>query len=329
MDFLDSFLAVAQKVGLLFIIIALGFLCQKIRLLTEEANKCMADIVMYFVTPCVIINAFSSTMYSRAELLGILKNIAVVAAVSVVLHTVMILSVYLLFRFRDEDRRRVMRFAAVFSNAGFIALPLAQALIDTPECHEGALYAAVFLAVFNIALWTWGLIDMSGERKAMNYKKILFNPGIIGVVIGLFIFTSPLYMTVGNTAGIRLPSLVSDALSAMSALNLPLPMLMVGYYLGKADLLAAFRDGWSYFCMAMRLVVFPMLTLGVLYLCGIRGNVLTVLVIGASAPVGATTTIFSAKFNRDTELSVRLVSLSTILSMITMPLIVGITQMIA
>lgn len=329
MDFLDSFLAVAQKVGLLFIIIALGFLCQKIRLLTEEANKCMADIVMYFVTPCVIINAFSSTMYSRAELLGILKNIAVVAAVSVVLHTVMILSVYLLFRFRDEDRRRVMRFAAVFSNAGFIALPLAQALIDTPECHEGALYAAVFLAVFNIALWTWGLIDMSGERKAMNYKKILFNPGIIGVVIGLFIFTSPLYMTVGNTAGIRLPSLVSDALSAMSALNLPLPMLMVGYYLGKADLLAALSDGWSYFCMAMRLVVFPMLTLGVLYLCGVRGNVLTVLVIGASAPVGATTTIFSAKFNRDTELSVRLVSLSTILSMITMPLIVGITQMIA
>lgn len=329
MGFLDSFLAVAQKVGLLFILIAIGFLCQKIRLLTEEANKCMADIVMYFVTPCVIINAFSSTMYSRTELLGILRNIAVVAAVSVILHTVMILSVYLLFRFRDEDRRRVMRFAAVFSNAGFIALPLAQALIDTPECHEGALYAAVFLAVFNIALWTWGLIDMSGERKAMNYKKILFNPGIIGVVIGLFLFTSPLYMTFGNTVGIRLPSLISDALSAMSALNLPLPMLMVGYYLGKADLLAALSDRWSYFCMAMRLVIFPMLTLGVLYLCGVRGNVLTVLVIGASAPVGATTTIFSAKFNRDTELSVRLVSLSTILSMITMPIIVGITQMIA
>lgn len=329
MGFLDSFLAVAQKVGLLFIIIAIGFLCQRLRLLTEEANKCMADIVMYFVTPCVIVNAFSSTMYSRTELLGILRNIAVVAAVSVILHTVMILSVYLLFRFRDEDRRRVMRFAAVFSNAGFIALPLAQALIDTPTCHEGALYAAVFLAVFNVALWTWGLVDMSGEKKAMNYKKILFNPGIIGVVFGLFLFTSPLYMTLGDTAGIRMPALISDALSAMSALNLPLPMLMVGYYLGKADLLAALSDRWSYFCMAMRLLVFPMLTLGVLYLCGVRGNVLTVLVIGASAPVGATTTIFSAKFNRDTELSVRLVSLSTILSMITMPIIVGITQMIA
>ena len=329
MDFLDSFLAVAQKVGLLFILIAIGFICQRIRLLTEEANKCMADIVMYFVTPCVIVNAFSATVYSRDELLGILKNIAIVAVAAAVLHVLMILAVGLLFRFKNEDRRRVMRFAAVFSNAGFIALPLAQALIDTPECHEGALYAAVFLAVFNIVLWTWGLVDMSGEAKAMNYKKILFNPGIIGVVFGLLIFTSPLYLTVGNTAGFRLPSLISDALSAMSALNLPLPMLMVGYYLGKADLLAALSDRWSYFCMALRLIVFPMVTLAVLYLCGVRGNVLTVLVIGASAPVGATTTIFSAKFNRDTELSVRLVSLSTILSMITMPLIVGITQMIS
>ena len=205
-------------------------------MLTEEANKCMADIVMYFVTPCVIINAFGATLYNKAELLGILKNIAIVAVVAVLLHVVMILSVYLLFRFKDEDKRRVMRFAAVFSNAGFIALPLAQALIDTPESHEGALYAAVFLAVFNIALWTWGLVDMSGDHKNMNWKKIVFNPGIIGVVVGLLIFTSPLYFNFGETSGIQLPSLVKDALSAISALNLPLPMLMVGYYLGKADL---------------------------------------------------------------------------------------------
>lgn len=81
--------------------------------------------------------------------------------------------------------------------------------------------------------------------------------------------------------------------------------------------------------MGLRLWAFPLIALGLLWICGVRGNVLTVSVIGASAPVGATTTIFSAKFNRDTELSVRLVSLSTILSMITMPLIIGLTQMIA
>lgn len=285
----------------------------------------MSNIVMYIVTPCVIINAFSATLYSRAELLGLLKNIGVVALIAAVMHVAMIITVELIFRFKNEDRKRIMRFAAVFSNAGFVALPLAQALIDTPTCHEGALYAAVFLAVFNIVLWTWGLVDMSGEKKNMNWKKIVFNPGIVGVIAGLFFFTTPLYVS----GGIIIPSVISDALGAISALNLPLPMLMVGYYLGKADLLAAFRDGWSYLCMALRLLAFPLATLGILYILGVRGNVLIVSVIGASAPVGATTTIFSAKFGLDTELSVRLVSLSTILSLVTMPLIVGLTQAIA
>ena len=327
MDFLTNFLTVAEKVGLLFLIIGLGFLCQRKKLLTEEANKCMGDLVMYFVTPCVIINAFSATLYTRAELLDVLKNIGLVALIAVVVHAVMILAVCGIFRFADENRRRLMRFAGVFSNAGFIALPLAQALIDTPTSHEGALYAAVYLAVFNIALWTWGLVDMSGEQKAMSLRKVLLNPGIIGVAVGMLFFTSPLYLSASG--GLRLPGLLQDAISAVGALNLPLPMLMVGFYLAKADFGAAFRDKWSYACIALRLLVFPLLTLAVLWVAGVRGNVLTVSVIGASAPVGATATIFSAKFGRDTELSVRLVSLSTVLSMITMPAIVGLTQMIA
>ncbi len=329
MDFLANFLAVAEKVGLLFLLISVGFVCQKIKLLTEEANKGMADLVMYIVTPCVIINAFSATLYERNEILNILKNMGIVALAAAVMHAVMILAVCLVFRFKNEDRRRIMRFAGVFSNAGFVALPLAQALIDTPESHEGALYAAVFLAVFNIVLWTWGLLDMQGEGSRVSWRRLVLNPGVLGVAVGLVIFLSPLYVRLGTVAGLRMPSVLSGALGAVSALNLPLPMLMVGYYLGKADLREAFRDGWSYLCMLLRLLVFPLSVLGVLYLCGVRGNTLTVLVIGACAPVGATTTILAAKFNRDTALSVRLVSLSTILSLITMPLIVGLTRAIA
>lgn len=323
MDFLNSFLVVAEKVGLLFLLIAVGFVCQRTRLMTEEANRCLADLVMYLVTPCVIIGAFTGTVYAQEELIGILRNIGLVALIAAVVHGGMIALVHLVFRFRDEDRRRIMRFAAVFSNTGYIALPLAQALIDTDGCREGSLYAAVYLAVFNILLWTYGLVTMSGERR-LHPKKLFGNAGIIGVTVGMFFFTAPLWL-----GELRLPGLLCDGISAMSALNLPLPMLMVGYYLGKADLRAAFRDGWSYLCIALRLVIFPLASFGVMYLCGVRGNVLLVSVIGTAAPVGATTTIFAAKFGRDTALSVRLVSLSTILSMLTMPVIVGLTQMVA
>lgn len=329
MAFVQSFLTVAEKVVLLFILISIGFVCQRKEMLTEDVNKKLADIVAYLVTPCVIINAFTATLYEREVLLLILRNIVVVAIIAVIVHAVMIFTVTVIFRFQNEDRCRIVRFAGVFSNAGFIALPLAQALIDTDTCYEGSLYAAVYLAVFNIVLWTWGLIDMSGEKEGISFKKILLNPGIIGVAVGLILFTSPLYLNIGGAAGIRLPGVLLSAFSAMAALNLPLPMFMVGYYLAKADLLAAFQDKWSYLCIVLRLLIFPLVALGIMYLCGIRGNVLIVSVLGTSAPVGATTTIFSAKFGRDAELSVRLVSLSTILSLITMPLIVGLTEMIA
>ena len=327
MEFLINFLAVAEKVGLLFLIIMIGFVCQRKGMLTEAANKGIGDLVMYIVTPCVIIYAFSATLYERAELLRTLKNIGLVALIAVVVHVAMILAVCAVFRFSDEKRRAVMRFATVFSNAGFFALPLAQALIDTPTTREGSLYAAVYLAVFNIVLWTWGYANMSGDKKATQIRQILLNPGIIGVTVGMLIFVSPLYLPA--TGGLHLPGVLKDALSAMSALNLPLPMLMVGYYLGKADLLATFKDKWSCLCIGLRLVVFPMITLAILWLLGVRGNVLIVSTISASAPVGATTTILSAKFGLDAELSVRLVSLSTILAILTMPLIVGLAQMLA
>ena len=326
MGIIETFFAVAQKVGLLAILISVGFLCQRIKFLNEQTNKNLANIIMYFVTPCVIINAFAATEYKTEELLTILKNIGIVALIAFVFHFIMILAVHLIFRLKDEDKCKVIRFASVFSNTGFIALPLAQALIDNENCHEGALYAAVYLAVFNILLWTYGYTLMNGNIKNITLSKIFLNPGIIGVVIGLFLFTSPLYITIGDVSGIRLPQILLDALSNMAALNLPLPMFMIGYYLAKADILSAFKDGWLYLCVALRLIIFPLLALALMLTLNIGGNVFLVCVIGAAAPVGTTTTIFAAKFNRDIELSVKLESVSTVLSLITMPLVVSIAQ---
>lgn len=329
MGFLESFFAVGEKVGLLFLLMSLGFVCQRIKWITEEVNRGMTNIVMYIVTPCVIINAFSGTLYEREELLQVLRNMGILGLACSLAHLVMIFTAIGLFRMKDEGRRRVMRFAVVFSNAGFVALPLAQTLIDGDGGHEGVLYAAVYMAVFNLFAWTWGVSEFRGEKGVLDLKKILFSPGVVGVVIGLFFLSSPLYITVGETAGLRLPGILADAIEIIAALNIPLPMLMVGYYLGKSDLVAALKDKWVHLCILLRLILFPLAALGIMYACGMRGNILVVGVLGLSAPVGATVTMFSTRFGRNAELSVRLVSLSTVLSMITMPFIIGLTQAVA
>ena len=111
MTFFDGFLAVAEKVSLMFIIFAVGFVCQRVKFMTEETNRSLSDIVIYIVMPCVIINAFSATVYEKEEMLGVLKNIGLVALIAIIVHAVMILCVHFLFRFREDAKTRMMRFA--------------------------------------------------------------------------------------------------------------------------------------------------------------------------------------------------------------------------
>lgn len=307
---MSNFLTVGSQVLILFSLMLIGFACNKAKILNEEANKRISDLVVILVTPCVIIQSFQREFDEK-----LLFKICIALLISFVAHLAMILSVHFIFRSQLDKRRRVLSFASVFSNAGFIALPLQSALLGA----DGVLMGAAYLVVFNIMLWSYGITLMSGDKNMITPKKILFSPGIIGVVIGMIVFLF----------SIKIPYVISSTIGYMAALNVPLPMIVVGYYLAKTNVLEVLRDIQSIKCIFVRLIAFPVATLVILYLCGVRETMLTAMVIAMSAPVGATTTMFSEKFDCDTPLSVKLISLSTLLSIITMPIIVGFTQTIA
>ncbi len=311
--FLQCFLTVGEQVLVLFMLILVGFFCNKFKLLNKEANKRISDLVVIVVAPCVIIKSFIREY--NMEMLTQLLLALLVAAVS---HIVMILLSYLLIQDGSDFNRirnKVLRFGSVFSNAGFIALPMQEALLGT----DGVFFGAAYLVMFNILSWSWGIFHLSGDKSQVTAKKILFSPGIIGVVFGMILFL----------CSIRLPDALNTALSHMSALNTPLPMIVVGYYLAEVDFVKAVKDKGSYLCLLLRLIVFPLIALGMLYLCGMRDAMLVSMMIAISAPTAAATTMFSEKFGSDTVLSVQLVSLSTLFSIVTMPAIVALSLMIA
>lgn len=303
----ESFLTVAQNVLTLFILIAIGVVCGKVKLLNDAAVKACANLVLYIATPCVIIKSCIRE-FDPAMLWGFL----VVIAAALVNHGVLILVARLVFRDREEDRRRVLRCATVFSNAGYMAIPLQQALLG----DEGVFYCAAYVIVFNVFLWTYGVLEMSGDKTALSAKGILLNPGVIAVAVGLVLFL----------LSVPVPALVQDAIGHMAALNTPVPMLIVGYYLGQTNLPQALRDRRSYLSLALRLVVMPLVALGLLLLCGVRGNLLTSLMICISTPVATACTMFATRYDRQPLLSVNLVSVSTLLSVVTMPVLLALTH---
>ena len=241
-----------------------------------------------------------------------LVGFLIMAAAAVGIHLILIAVAHLCFRDPDEGRRRVLRFSTVFSNAGYMGLPLQQAILG----DEGVFYCTAYIIVFNIIMWTYGVVNISGNKKELSVKRLLVNPGVIAVTVGLLIFLLQ----------IPVPSMVVDAVGHVASLNTPVPMILVGYYLAQADIPAALRDGRSYLCLALRLVVMPLAFLGILLLCGVHGSVLTSIMICAAAPVAIACAMFATRYDCNPLLSVNLVSASTIFSVVTMPVILALTN---
>ncbi|MEG1820249.1 MAG: AEC family transporter, partial [Oscillospiraceae bacterium] len=162
----------------------------------------------------------------------------------------------------------------------------------------------------------YGLFLMSGKKSEISAKKLLINPGIIGVTAGLLL----------ALLSIKLPAIIAQPVSYLAALNTPLPMIIIGFYIAQLDFKVILSDCKKYLAIILRLVAIPLVAIGIMMIFGVHGKLLVVCAIASSAPPAAMTTMFSTKFNRDTKLSAELVSISTLISMITMPLIVGFAQ---
>ena len=304
------FIGVLTQVVILLILILLGAILTKAHILTEQGVKSMTDTVLILVTPCVIIKSFIREFNT-----SVLKNLLISFLIAFLAHIGFILISHLILHDKDKARERVLRFGAIFSNCGFMSIPLQQALLG----DEGVFYCSSYIAIFNLFIWSYGLISMSGDKKYLTPKKILLSPGIIDLTIGLIIFL----------LSIPIQKIILEPISYMAALNNPIPMIIIGYHLMQSNVLKGLTDVKSLFAMAVKLVIFPLLMLGVLYLCGVRGTMLVSSVITCSAPTAAITTMFSAKYGADTSLSVNMVSLSTILSLATMPVIITLAQYVA
>lgn len=306
---MENFVVVAKQVFILFMLMMVGFVCNKKKILTKEANKHISDLVLLLAVPCVIIQSFQRE-YSSSMLKGLLLSLVISAA----LHLAMILVAHLLVHDSDNMRERILRFAVVFSNAGFMALPLQSALLG----EDGVFYGSAFVVMFNIFAWSYGVVEISGDRSYITAKKMLINPGTVGVTIGLLLFLLPF----------SLPEMLSQPIRYLASLNTPLPMILVGYYIADTDILQALRDKNCYFCLFLRLIAIPVAAMLLLRLFPVERTMYLACVTAISAPVGATITMFAEKFNRDVSLSVNLVAVSTLLSILTMPIVVGIAGML-
>lgn len=307
--FFSNFLAVGEQVFVLFVLIGIGAITRFTKILNDESIRGCTSLLLTFVTACLLIVSFQRE--STPEQIGM---VGLSALIGIGFHLISILLAWLFVRDADSSREAVLKFSVVFTNAGFMSLPLQEAVLGV----DGVFCGAVVVGIFQLLCWTYGLWLMSGDRRLFSIRKIVLNPGIVGIIIAMTLFL----------LGIKLPEAVASPCRHMGALNTPLAMVVIGYHLAGAKVGGILRDPKALFTMALRLIVSPLLLVLILRLCGIENRTLLVAtVIAASAPTAAITTMFAVKYGRDVRLSVELVSLSTMTSIVTMPAIVALAEL--
>ena len=301
---IENLVEVATQVSVLFVLMGAGAVLRMSGLLGDKTMNGMVNLLLYVVAPCVIIDSFQRPFDSA--MLGSL-GLALLAAVAV--HVVMMVFAKVFVRNGEEDVRRPLVLAAVFSNAGFMGFPLEQAILG----DEGVFFGVAYVIVFNVFMWSWGVSVMNGGRgdgKGEAWKMVV-NPGTVSIAIGL-----PLFLF-----SVRLPEVLSAPVHHLANMNTPLALTVVGYSLAGAKFGRVAKIGAMYASSLLRLVLSPLLALAILYpFAGhIDREMAVAIVIAASAPVGAMVAMFSVSFRRDVDVGVAIVSATTLASIVTMP----------
>ena len=305
------FITVFTQVSVLMLMIAVGFIAAKTGIMTEAGAACCTDIALIIATPCVIIKSLMRRFDA-----AVMKSLLLAVALTLLVQVLMITLGTLLLRSKDLRRQRTLRFGSIFANCGFMSLPLQEVMLGS----DGTLYGSAYVIMFNLVVWSYGVYLISGDKRYIQPKKLFVNPGIAGLLIGLIIFVF----------SVPVPRVLSSTVNYLAAIYTPLPMLIIGYHLSKTNVLKAFKDFQCIIAVLLRLIVYPLVSLGALYILGVRGTLLVSVIISLSAPVAAVTTMFSSKFGGgDTALSVDMVSLSTVLSIITMPAVITLAQLLS
>lgn len=307
---LENLITVALQVAMLFIMIAVGFALGKTKLLGETAIKGLANVVLYVATPAVILQAFTTEQKTPEKT----KNLIIVAVITVILHVVMILLAKLFIRHKDDKANRIMRLLVIFSNSGYMAFPLQKAILG----DIGVFYGAMFVAIFNIFMWTYAVFVASGDKNTLKIKNILLNPTIISVIVSVLLYAF----------SIKLPTFIADAVSGLGNLNTPLPMIIIGFNISTFPFIELFNDKRVYLPGVLRLIFMPLLSLGIMILLGVRGLPLIACTIAASAPSAAAPVMFATKYGLDAQLGSKITSLTTLFSILTMPVIVALAQIL-
>lgn len=294
---------VLKEIMSLFLIILIGVYGKRRNIINEEVNIGLRKLLLDITLPLLIINSFNFTFQGEMK-----ENILVAFIYSIAFFIVGIITSYIFLIIIKGEKKKILHFANIFSNCGFIGFPIINSIFGA----EGMVYASIFNMIFNIFLWTYGVMIFSNKVSKDSIKNVLLNPAIIAVYIGVI-------MMIFN---IKLPSFILESTKLVGNMTPPISMIIVGVMLADVKLKDVFKEPTIYYGSIIKLIIIPLNLYFIKLLLKENSTIINTIILIQAMPAAAMTTIFSLDFNKEKEYSAIVVFISTLLSIITIPIVV-------
>ncbi|MEI3381531.1 MAG: AEC family transporter [Dorea sp.] len=299
-----------KQIAELFLMILMGYIVVKAGLLKGDDSKVISKIVLYLIIPCVIINAFQVDYTSEK-----VKELLLVFAASVLLQVVLLAAVWAVGKILHLNE--VETASIYYSNSGNLIVPIVTFILG----KEWVLYGCVFMSVQLVFIWTHGKNILSREGK-MDWRKIVLNVNMISVFAGVVLFFTK----------IRLPEILNQTLSSVGSMIGPASMIVTGMLIAEMSLKKIFTNGRVYFISFLRLIVVPVISLILLKISGLVSGhpdgkkLLLIVFLAVITPSASTVTQMCQVYGNDSKYASAINVMTTLLSIITMPLMVLLYQ---
>lgn len=285
----------------IFCLMLAGYILTKTNVLSADARKPLSNLLINFILPCNIITSFMMEFNQK-----IMVDCLSIFIVSICLQTFVVLTSKYFYPKADSDKLPVLRYGTIVSNAGFMGSPIAQGLYG----NQGLLYSSIYLIPLRAVMWSFGVTCFTGAKGKGVLKKILTHPCIVAVFLGMILMITQFQLPEGIEQTIRYAGNANTALS----------MIVIGNILAEVKASEIFDLKAWWFCI-VRLAIIPLLVLISCEFAGVDELVKQLSVVLASMPAAATTAILAAKYDGDAHFAAKIVFLSTLLSMISVPLL--------
>lgn len=300
-------MVVFQTMLKLFLLLVLGFVLFKCHIFDEYTNKKISALIVNVASPMLIISSIAGVEGSNKSIVFLMIGAGILMYIGFIILGKIINR---LFPFPKKDWP-VYECMVVFANTGFMGYPI---LLDVFG-QEAVFYASLIHMAFNFFVYTYAIMCLTkgdDSEFKLNFKQLL-TPGIILIFVGIFIYLFD----------IQLPSVLMDTINSVGSLTAPLSMMMIGSSLAVYPIKDSFTDWRSYVFAFVRLMIVPFVTMIMCRLLHIDAYYANITIITNAMPVGSMVLMLATQYNANVKIVTRNIVVSTLLSVITIPIVVA------